>query len=119
MRPYKFEQEIVLGIGMAQVLSKALGVLEARLLASGSAPGLLHLYVFIDPVLPQQPISLARVAGEHAFLEIEGGTCVDEEMGFDGLVVAVDSPERIDEIQMGDRKQGGRWIPLAGDVVRR
>src|SRR5262245_49596542 len=65
------QDQVVLRIGMALVLTKALGLGHADFGPSTAAPLLLAVEILVDPMLPKQPLALADMAGEHLPLEIK------------------------------------------------
>src|SRR3954451_23852180 len=103
---------------MPLVLAEGFGLFYADLRASAGAPLGLAVQVFIDPVLAQQPFTLAGMAGEHLPLGLEHARDFDEKVGRDGLPLAVGTLESINKVKMRDCRE--RWcrLPLAGRVVR-
>ena len=102
---------------MAEVLPERLGVGDADLGPSVGPPSGLGVEVLVDPVLLQEPVALAGVAGEHPPLEVGDPRDVDEEPGGLGPAVAVEPFDRVDVIEVRDLRQGRGRLPLAGLVV--
>ncbi len=104
-------------VRVAEVLPERLGVLDADLRAARGGPLGLALKVLVDPVLPEQPVPLAGVAGQHPPLDLEDRRDVHEKPRRLWPPVAVDPLDRVDKIEVGDLRQGGRGVPLSGRVV--
>lgn len=68
-------------------------------------------------MLLQQPVPLARVAGQHVQLEVEHRGGVDQKIGGNGLAKMVNPLERVDVVQMRDVGQRRGGVPLVGRVV--
>ena len=72
-------EEIVVGVGMAEVLAKALGESETGGLAVLRRPGLHALEVLIDAVLLPEPLALGFMGGGGLGLPVhdvgDGFTC--------------------------------------------
>ena len=63
---------------MPEVLAERLGLGHPDLSPPAGAPLRLAFEVLVDPVLPQQPVALAGVAGEHLPLDGEDARDVDD-----------------------------------------
>ena len=68
-------------------------------------------------MLPQQPVALAGVTGEHLPLDGEDARDIDDETGRDGTAVAVDPLDGVHEVEVGDPVERRGGLPLPRDEV--
>ena len=101
------QEQVVVRVGMPEVLSEGLGLRHPDLGAPVGAPLLLAVEIFVDAVLPQEPVALAGMAGEHLPLELEDARHVDVEARRLWPAVAVLALDGVDVIEVGDSRQGG------------
>lgn len=96
------------------------GFTEGRfdLRAARGAPTAAAFEVLVDAVLFEEPVSLARVAGEHLQFEIERCRDVEDELWLDRATEPVGGFDGIDEVQVWDVIGRGNRLPLASCVVR-
>ena len=104
-------------VGVAEVLAEPFGGEDSDGLTSLGVPLGEGVEVFVDPVLLEEPVALAGVAGEHPPLEVGEVGHVDPEVWLDRSVVAVDSAHRVDVIQVGDLRLWRGGFPLPGLVI--
>src|SRR5262245_11203172 len=63
--PQQRPQQVIMRVGMAAMLAEGFGVFDVDFPTAPATPAGLHLEVFVDAVLTEQPVALAFVAGEH------------------------------------------------------
>src|SRR4051794_41772516 len=102
---------------MPEVLSEGLGLRHPDLGAPVRAPFLLAVEIFVDAVLPQEPVTLAGMAGEHLSLELEDARHVDMEARGLRTALAVLAFDGVDVIEVGDSLKRGGGVPLPGHVI--
>ena len=112
------QEQVVLRIGVPLVLAEALRLLDPDLAPAVRPPLGLALQVLVHPVLSEQPLALARVAGKHPALDVEDARHVDVEVDRHRAAFAVAALERIDEVEVRDLRERRGRVPLAGGIVR-
>lgn len=102
---------------MSSVLAEAFAVTDAPFGAALAGPLLHGGHVVVHAVLGAEPIALGGMAGEHVVFEGEDFGDIDDEVGLDGAVFAIEPFDGIHEVEVGDAIGGGRVIESGGTVV--
>src|SRR5262249_41354360 len=99
------DEQIVLRIAMAEVLSKSLRECSTAFATSARAPILHRFNVIVHPVMLEEPIALAGVLGQHFGLDLNDRANVDAKGRRNLLTESIFAFDRIAIIQAWDSIQ--------------
>ena len=116
-RSQEVGEQIAARVGVAGVLGERFAVGSLNQPAALGTPLATTVEILVDPVLFEQPVALAGVAGQHFQLEVEDRGGLDHKLRRNGPMEVIDSFERIDVIEVRDLRQRWGGVPGSGGVV--
>ena len=87
---------------MSTILAKRLCLCHADQRSDCPTPSLLHRQIFIDPVLPHEPVALAGVTRKHLPLRVENARHIDAKVDGYRATLAIIPFDRLNKVKIGD-----------------